>query len=273
MKWRNSYALVAGCAVVGLTSFNAQAQSVFAGFYGQLSTGYESNQLGSQSDTSKVTPYANSDSTDAGPSRTFGSAPLVLGAGYYWQASEKWLIGLGADYSALKQVSPSYSVFASNAPGSTSIGSGQTVSFNGISMQLSNRLNLFVTPGYAIDKDKLVYLKAGYSQVNAQYNLASSVTRTNNGVSNTFPGAGGNLSSNQSGYILGLGYKQIITKGLYGFVEGNYMGYSAPSYSATSPVAINTNLLGISATSTRAVTINFASLNTYQVLAGLGYAF
>jgi outer membrane immunogenic protein len=48
MKWRNTFSVVAGCAVVGLTSFNAQAQSAFAGFYGQLSTGYESNQLGSQ---------------------------------------------------------------------------------------------------------------------------------------------------------------------------------------------------------------------------------
>ena len=36
MKWRNSYAVVAGCAVVGLTAFNAQAQSAFAGFMDRL---------------------------------------------------------------------------------------------------------------------------------------------------------------------------------------------------------------------------------------------
>jgi outer membrane immunogenic protein len=81
MKWRNSYAAVAGCAVVGLTSFNAQAQSAFAGFYGQLSTGYESNQLGSMSGSSNVIPYAKSDTTNTGPSQTFGGAPLVLGQG------------------------------------------------------------------------------------------------------------------------------------------------------------------------------------------------
>ncbi len=39
MKWRKSYAVVAACTVAGLTAFNAQAQSAFAGFYGQVSTG------------------------------------------------------------------------------------------------------------------------------------------------------------------------------------------------------------------------------------------
>jgi len=161
MKWRNSYAVVAGCAAVSLTSFNAQAQSAFTGFYGQVSTGYESNQLGSQSDAGRVTPYAKTDTNNTGPSQTFGGAPLVLGAGYYWQANDKWLIGLGADYSALSQTSSSIPLTASNAPGSTFIAPGETLTINGASMQLSNRFNLFITPGYAIDKDKLVYVKAG----------------------------------------------------------------------------------------------------------------
>ena len=269
MKWRNSFAVVAGCAVVGLTSFNAQAQSAFAGFYGQISTGYESNQLGSQSDTLTVTPYAKSDTNNAGPSQTFGGAPLVLGIGYYWQATDKWLIGVGADYSALSQTSSTYPLTATNASGSTSIGSSESVTLNGGSMQLSNRFNLFITPGYAIDKDKLVYVKAGYSQVTAQYNRATSVTRANNGVSTTTVATGGNLSTNQGGYLLGLGYKQMFASGLYGFVEGNYMGYSAPSYTFSSSNGLDTSR----GFTTRAVTINFASLNTYQMLIGLGYAF
>jgi hypothetical protein len=272
MKWRNSYAVVAGCAAVGLTSFNAQAQSAFAGFYGQVSTGYESNQLGSQSDTANVTPYAQSNTNNTGPSQTFGGAPLVLGVGYYWQASEKWLIGVGADYSALKQTSSSISVNASNAPGSTSIAPSQSLTFNGGNMQLSNRFNLFITPGYAIDKDKLVYVKAGYSQVTAQYNRATSATRTTNGISNTYSATGGNQSSNQGGYLLGLGYKQVISSGLYGFVEANYMGYNNPSYTFTSTNATDTSR-GVTTTSTRTVTASFASLNSFQALIGVGYAF
>ena len=268
MKWRNSYAVVAGCAVVGLTSFNAQAQSAFAGFYGQISTGYESNQLGSQSDAGRVTPYAKTDTNNTGPSQTFGGAPLVLGAGYYWQANDKWLIGLGADYSALSQTSSSIPLTASNAPGSTFIAPGETLTINGASMQLSNRFNLFITPGYAIDKDKLVYVKAGYSQVTAQYNRGTSRTRTLNGVSTTTAGTGGSQSSNQGGYLIGLGYKQMFASGLYGFVEGNYMDYSAPSYTFTSTNGQDTNPSG-----TRTVTASFASLNSFQALIGLGYAF
>ena len=268
MKWRNSYAVVAGCAVVGLTSFNAQAQSAFAGFYGQLSTGYESNQLGSQSDTSRLTPYANSDTNNTGPSQTFGGAPLVLGIGYYWKATDKWLIGLGADYSALSQTSSEIPKTVNNAPGSTSVAPGSNVTFNGSSMQLSNRFNFFITPGYAIDKDKLVYIKAGYSQVTAQYNVSTSLTRTANGVSTKTAATGGSQSSNQGGYLLGLGYKQMFASGLYGFVEGNYMGYSAPSYTFTSTTGQATNPSG-----TRTVTASFASLNSFQALIGLGYAF
>jgi hypothetical protein len=268
MKWRNSYAIVAGCTVASLMAFNVQAQSAFAGFYGQVSTGYESNQLGGQSDAGRVTPYAKTDTNNTGPSQTFGGAPLVLGAGYYWQANDKWLIGIGADYSALSQTSSTYPLTASNVPGSTFIASGENLTINGGSMQLSNRFNLFITPGYAIDKDKLVYIKAGYSQVTAQYNRGTSRTRTNNGVSTTTAGTGGSQSSNQGGYLIGLGYKQMFASGLYGFVEANYMGYSAPSYTFTSTTGQATNPSG-----TRTVTASFASLNSYQALIGLGYAF
>jgi len=55
----------------------------------------------------------------------------------------------------------------------------------------------------------------------------------------------------------------MITSGLYGFVEGNYMGYSAPSY-----IDITTTSTG-----TRTDTHNFASLDTYQFLIGIGYKF
>jgi hypothetical protein len=239
------------------------AQSAFTGFYGQVSTGYESNQLGSYSASGTLIPNANSDTIGSTPSQNFGGAPLVFGVGYYWQASDKWLIGVGVDYSALSQTSSTFSRNTTNAPGNTEIVAGETRTGNGLSMKLSNRFNLFVTPAYAIDKDKLVYLKAGYSQVTAQFNHETSETTTLNGVSTTEARNPRSQSSNQSGYLLGLGYKQMITSGLYGLVEGNYMGYSAPSYSH------NTT----SSTGTRTHTQNFASLNTYQFLIGIGYKF
>jgi hypothetical protein len=99
MKFRQGFNLVIGSAIISAAtvSSNVYAQSAFAGFYGQVSTGYESNQLGSMSGSSNVTPYVKSDASDTAPSQNFGGAPLVLGLGYYWQANEKWLVGFGAD--------------------------------------------------------------------------------------------------------------------------------------------------------------------------------
>jgi hypothetical protein len=59
---------------------------------------------------------------------------------------------------------------------------------------------------------------------------------------------------------------------MYGFIEGNYMSYSAPSYSFT---GINATDRAYSANTipTRTVTNSFASVNTFQALIGLGYAF
>jgi hypothetical protein len=65
----------------------------------------------------------------------------------------------------------------------------------------------------------------------------------------------------------------MIASGLYGFVEGNYMGYSAPSYSYTSTTTAIDKLHGISSTGTRTIPANFSSLNSYQFLIGVGYAF
>ncbi|MBT8545109.1 hypothetical protein G6730_08995 [Polynucleobacter paneuropaeus] len=211
---------------------DAQAQSAFAGFYGQASTGYENNQIGSMSGSN------SSGFSLSGNGQNFGGAPLVFGIGNYWQATDKWSIGLGADYSALTQSSPS------NLYANETIAPGKTISHCCSSIQLSSRFNFFLSPAYVIDKEKLVYIKAGYSQVSTSFKSAETAS----------------VSSTQGGYLIGLGYKQIITSGLYGFVEGNYMGYKAPSYT-------------FKAADDESVTNNFSSLNTYQLLIGLGYAF
>ena len=274
MNSKLTLGLLSSALIIGLGSSSAQAQSAFNGFYGQVSTGYESNQLGSLSGSATEVPNNKSDIIRTAPSQTFGGAPLVLGLGYYWQANDKWLIGLGADYSALSMTSSTFPVSMTNAPGNTTVVPGSTVTANGASAQISNRFNIFITPGYAIDKDKLVYVKAGYSQVTTQFNRNSSVTRVGaNGTSVTTPATGGNPSSNQGGYLVGLGYKQIITGGLYGFVEGNYMSYSSPSDTFTTKVTALNTVHGITSAGTRTVTTNFSSLNSYQALVGLGYAF
>jgi len=74
--------------------------------------------------------------------------------------------------------------------------------------------------------------------------------------------AGSSSNTNFSGLSLGLGYKQIIEGGLYGFVEGNYLLYGNQSFSNSG--VINGYTVTSSYT-TRA--------DAYNLLLGVGYKF
>lgn len=223
----------------------AQAQSAFEGFYGQLATGYESNQA------SNLDMTFSSDQKLNASNQTFGGAPLILGLGYNFSIGSKWLIGIGADYSTLSQTSSNYS----------EVNQDGIRSFDGSSLKASNRFNIFIAPGYAIDENKLIYLKAGYSSLN--------LTQQNPNINNIpglgqFPISYGDQSKTVSGYVIGLGYKQIIQGGIYAFAEANYMSYAKPSFSRSlSPAIIDADT---SLTSQ-------PSVNSYQLLVGVGYKF
>jgi hypothetical protein len=110
----------------------------------------------------------------------------------------------------------------------------------------------------------LVYLKAGYCTVFSKLNYATTQQVNVNELSFTNLITGGSQSTTYGGYILGLGYKQMITDGFYGFAEGNYMGYGTQTISRTIPWQ------GGGGSST--VTIN-PSISSYQFLVGVGYKF
>jgi len=229
--------MVAAAATVVASS--SMAQSAFEGFYGQIATGYENNTIASGSPTITgpgCTP-AQCNGTGAGTA-TSGSAPLVLGLGYTFAASPQFTIGLGVDYSTLYQNTGNVSSVIGGPPAST------------YNYKISNRYNIFLTPGYAIDKDKLAYVKVGYSNEGIQANGQGGCT--------------GNCSTNTanvSGYVLGLGYKQIITGGVYGFAEANYLNYSKPSLSASAGSPGYT------------FNINAGTPSAYNFLVGVGYKF
>jgi hypothetical protein len=144
--------LLVALAASGLVATSAFAQkSAFQGFYGQVATGYESNNASNLNNV--LTPTGETPSTWNASSQSFGGAPIVIGLGYNFSVAQRWLVGLGADYSAISQKSSTFS--------STYYGD----SLNGQTLEASNRFNIFVTPGYEIDKDKMVYLKAGYSSL------------------------------------------------------------------------------------------------------------
>ena len=224
------------------------AQSAFEGFYGQIATGYEKNSYGS------INPSWSASSgftgTGSAPNQSSSGAPLILGLGYNYAVSSEYLVGVGFDYSALSQNTSNFSQTSTNSR-------GVTEPITNMSYKVSNRMNLFVTPSYVINSDSLVYLKAGYSMQQLQYSQGADTA--------TVLTSGFNSTKNVNGYILGLGYKQLITNGLYGFVEGNYMSYSSSSISGT-------GMAGAGGT-TLVTFITSPSLNAYNLLVGVGYKF
>lgn len=120
-------------------------------------------------------------------------------------------MGIGAEYS-----------FVPTSEGTVSFIDDQGASVSE-KYKNQNTYNIFLSPGYAISKDKLAYAKVGYT-----------------GTTYKFPESSYNLT----GYSLGLGYKQIINGGLYGFAEGNYLSYGNKTTENGSKISGNSmNLL------------------------------
>lgn len=208
---------------------SAMAQSAFEGAYGQLGVGYDNNTVDSSGAT------VNGFATTA-PQGSGGSFASTVGLGYNFAINNQVLLGLGVDYGFVN---------SSQFTGSNS-------TFTNVGFKVSNRYNVFVAPGYAIDKDKLAYLKVGYSNQSVKITDEDSGSATKGETT---------AQGNAGGYVLGLGYKQIITGGFYGFGEANYYNYGG--------VASTSKTL-----SDGTVSSNYSPKSSaYQFLVGLGYKF
>ena len=217
-------------------SISAFAQSQFVGAYGQISTGYENNTVSSATLTG--TNYGSTPNTSNSVSTSTSSAPLVLGVGYVFPVQDKFTLGLGVDYYTLTQ---------ETSPAAFYYRGISTATYN-YKFTISNRFNIFITPGYSLDQDKLVYAKLGYSNQNVQYSQTNCCSSPSN-------------KAQVSGYVLGLGYKQFITAGLYGFAEANYYSCASPNLSST-----YTDAGGGTVSSN-------PNVSAYNLLLGLGYRF
>ena len=221
----------------GLVCFSPSifAQSAFQGFYGQIGVGYENN---SPSTSSYTYHFPNNPSRSVSTSDSSkGSFSGAIGLGYGLSISNNFLLSLGVDYSPLK----------ANTGKTT-----DEVGFN-YNYQIANRTNIFLAPGYLIDKDKLAYFKAGYSQqtMKVQNYLDYDGAAYSNG--------GSNPSNTLRGYVLGLGYKQLLSQNIYMFGEGNYYTYGNQSYTSVYANGFTD-------------TFN-AKATAYQFLVGVGYKF
>lgn len=226
---------------LGTASHSAVAQSAFTGFYGQISTGYEHNSV--ESFGMVGTDNGGTPSESSNPSFSSDSIPMVIGFGYTIDMPDRLTLGVGVDYSVLSQDTNVVGISDSNLVNAPVFDYHLTI---------SNRLNVFLSPGYAIDDTKLAYLKLGYSSQQLQYAQNNCCSAPSN-------------KARVDGYLIGLGYKQMISagtfNGLYGFVEANYQAYSQADLYATYTDGVGGR-----------TTANPTS-SAYNVLVGLGYKF
>jgi opacity protein-like surface antigen len=234
MKKIASLLVVSGIAT--LSSMQANAQSKFEGAYGQVGVGFTS---ATPSLTNSVlrppagnTPSSYTYNTSIDSTNSFTGA---VGLGYTFAVAPKFTIGLGVDYLPFNGSSANFTQTNSNlSPSSTTYSWKQKQSFD-----------LYIAPGVEVTPDGMLYGKFGYAGTSIGY------------------GSGG--SQNLTGYLVGLGYKQFITSGFYGFIEGNYTSYGEKTLTATGPWNSGT-------TGTYTNTAQF-SANAFTGLIGVGYKF
>jgi opacity protein-like surface antigen len=196
MKKLKQIAAIATTGLLGLLSQTAQAQAeawqgpwVHAGVGGAtFIPGFSGG---------KYTGAYSYDATKKDINTVIGS----ISAGYTLALSGPWSLSLAATIAPGTSPSADYAVLI-NTPKGTTTGPG--------TYNVANIYSITVQPGYAIDKEKLIYAKVGYTGATA----------------NTESEAFGKASSTLSGYALGIGYKQVISGSLYGYAEFNYANYS-----------------------------------------------
>jgi opacity protein-like surface antigen len=199
---------------------SAMAQSAFEGFYGQIGVGYESVSPSFSGGTVAATPTTRTPYSISSDNINGFTGNVALG--YTFALSPAFTLGLGAEYAPLESSSANYTL---RIPAVAYTEKGNT--------KKTNSYNIFLAPGVVIDKDKLVYVKVGYTGMSLK---------------------SANDTTNFTGYSAGLGYKQMISGSLYGFAEVNYAKYG------------NQNIGGAGVTGN----LNASATNA---LVGIGYKF
>lgn len=224
------YSLILCC----ISSTALAQNSKFSGPYAQFGIGY---QTASPS-------FSNTSLSAAGqtltPTVSVSNASGFTGtvtAGYNFFSGTPLLLGLGIEYTPFP---------TSNATASASYSGSVGTYQNSASVRVNNSLNIFIAPGLALDQNKLLYGKVGYTGSSA------------NGVNTDFY---------MGGTSLGFGYKQIISEGFYGFAEYNYVNYGSLNRSLSGNLKTSAN---ISVPATLNSTVTATSTN---LLFGLGYQF
>ena len=194
-------------------------------------------------------PAGTTYATSTASASTLNTATAAIEAGYNFAVDQDKLLGLGLTYYTGATGGASGTMYPTGA-------SGTPYPQVNLTYQVKNLWAISLTPGFALDKDRLVYAKVGYTGV------------TIGASGSSVPGSVGGSSVpyqtvTLSGYNLGLGYKQIITGSLYWLAEANYASFS----NKTATIGLTNNIAGASSG-----TMSFGG-SGYNFLAGVGYRF
>ena len=218
-------------ATATVMASTAMAQSAFEGFYAQAGIGYETV---SPSISTSLSVGGAGVPTGISTSNSNSFAGTVT-AVYNFAINKDFLLGIGAEYSPIAGNSQNVNLSVPGLSANNPVGT----------YKKKNSYNFFVSPGMVVGNDGLAYAKIGYT----------GATQSENSVD-------GSSTTNYTGYSLGLGYKQIIKGGLYGFGEVNYASYGNKTYTQSGAIAGTP----VSASIT-------SSANVMNVLVGVGYKF
>jgi len=222
-------------SLLALAGTGAMAQSAFEGAYGQLGVGYENNSIASRNFVFTDNSGGGGDFSTSAPSSTGGGFSSSAGLGYNFSVAPQWLVGIGVDYTFTNVTTSTKPIYSGADAGADN------------NYKVKNRYSIFLTPAYEIAKDKLVYVKGGFS--------SQSVVWQGQNDASELP----SISKTVNGYVAGLGYKQLIDKNIYIFGEANYYSYS--SFTISGPTSSG-NTVAQTQTPT-----------AYQFLIGAGYKF
>lgn len=203
MKTVKISALVLAMAGVFATNANAQSAKTnpWEGFYAEAAVGYGVFTPTINNASIKSTALGGAVLPVSTQQNDLGSGTNKLGLGYTFGINDKYTLGIAASYSLGASSAASGSFWPSAYP-------SQAKWFK---YQIKDVWSVTLNPGYVIDKDKLAYAKVG---------MTGNTMGINGQTANyqTF---------NFTGYVLGLGYKQMVTQSIYFLGEVNYAGISS----------------------------------------------
>jgi len=218
---------------ISLASSGVSAEEAYSldGFYGQVGIGMSSATPSFNNNNLNVDGLGRAPYTP-GNINTSNSFSGTATLGYNFAVKDGFEFGVGAEYSPITGHGTNFTLM------SPFLGDSFTRSGT---VKLQNNYNLFISPRIAVSDDAWLYTKLGFTGAQAQLD---------------------STTKNMNGYSLGLGYKQYLADGWYGFGEANYFNYGSQSFNSSSsfygyPYTFSGNV----------------ALSSYNLLVGVGYQF